>query len=86
MALSAELIINGTDYSDKITDVNFIDKRTQTDYLITMEKYYITDPLPSNQSITLKFNDILIIENNTNIDFEINTRNLGTTIRIKVEK
>lgn len=48
MALSAELFIDNIDYSDKITDVNFIDKRTQTEYLITMDKYYITEPVPSN--------------------------------------
>lgn len=86
MALQAEIFINDVDYSDKITDISFIDRRTQTEYLITMDKYYITEPLPSNQSITFKFNNQIIFENNTNIDFEVNTRNLGTTIRIKINK
>lgn len=80
------LKINGIDLSEKVTSTMFLDRRNQYEYIINLDDYYILNPIPKNQTISLNLNQEVIYEENIDVDYEIQTKDTGTTIRIRVNK
>lgn len=83
--MDINLIINGTDFSDKIKDFSFLDRRNITEYIFSLDETILT-PLPSNSSFTVMINNETIFENSTDIEYELATRETGSIIRIRIDK
>lgn len=83
--MDINLIINGTDFSDKIKDFNFLDRRNITEYIFSLDETILT-PLPSNSSFTVMINNETLFENSTDIEYELATRETGSIIRIRIDK